>query len=65
MVGWSRRSAEDSARRRRWWASLSDDEREMHAFLSEVNGPRDMFLIFKTIVFMFIGMTVMFFALSK
>lgn len=48
MVGWSRRNAEDRERRARWWASLSDEEREMHAFLSAVNGPRDAFLVFKT-----------------
>ena len=57
MVGWSRRNAESRERRARWWASLSDEEREMHAFLSEVNGPRDAFLIFKvfmiaTVLFM-------------
>ncbi len=27
MVGWSRRSAESRERRRRWWASLSDEEK--------------------------------------
>lgn len=50
MVGWTRRSRESDERRARWWASLSDEEREMENFLSAVNGPRDEFLIFKTFV---------------
>lgn len=27
MVGWSRRNAEASARRARWWATLTEEER--------------------------------------
>jgi hypothetical protein len=29
MVGWSRRNAESRARRRRWWNSLSEDEKDV------------------------------------
>lgn len=30
MVGWSRRNAESRRRRQRWWASLSEDEKDAH-----------------------------------
>jgi hypothetical protein len=59
MVGWSRRSRESDERRARWWASLSDEEREMENFLSAVNEPRDMFLIFKTFVLVWAVFTAM------
>jgi hypothetical protein len=65
MVGWSRRNAENRERRNRWWASLSDDEREMYAFLSEVNGPRDAFLIFKTFTIVFVLFVAMMSTVSK
>lgn len=52
MVGWSRRSRESDERRARWWASLTNEEREMATFLSEVNEPRDAFLLFKVFVIM-------------
>lgn len=31
MVGWTRRNAEDAKRRKKWWASLSEEQKaEIH-----------------------------------
>jgi hypothetical protein len=32
MIGWSMRNAKNARIRRRWWASLSADEREVFNF---------------------------------
>lgn len=31
MVGWSRRNAESAERRRRWWASLTNEEKALES----------------------------------
>ena len=45
MVGWSRRNKESAERRARWWASLTEEEREMETFVHEVQMPRETFQV--------------------
>jgi hypothetical protein len=43
MIGHVRRVRRSAELRRRWWASLSDDEREMVTFRERVHEPRAVF----------------------
>jgi len=46
MVGWSRRNAESRARRARWWASLTEEEKR-RVRVREAESDRKFFLFCK------------------
>jgi hypothetical protein len=45
MIGHARRVRESAERRRRWWAGLTDDEREFVTFREQVHEPRAVFYV--------------------
>lgn len=54
MVGWSRRNSESAERRRRWWASLTDEEKAFEVKREKV-GDRVLYYAFAIILVLLLG----------